>query len=236
MIEQRLEFGGRNLTSLVQVFSVTRPVSPERRYDKTEVPGRDGVLVSSDSYEPYEVDVSVMLRADTALSVEEARRQLSSALNGCVQGLLVLPGSEGVAYEAMFTGGAELKRIEQYPTAKLTFLVTDPVGRGRTRKLSVAAGSSAIANVLGTAKTWPVVTATPAGGSSWTLTDVAGGKRVRVDSTFTGAQKVVLDMGRVNGADHPVSLDSDFFPLEPGRHVVSVSSGKAEVEWQERWL
>lgn len=239
MIEQRFEFDGRSLTQLVRVFAVSRPLSPKRRYDETEVPGRDGVLVSVDGFEAYEVEVDVMLMASTAFEVEDVRRRLSEALTGCVTGRLVLPASCGISHEAMFVGGVELARIEQYPTCKLKFLVTDPVGRGRSRKAALQT-SAATVEVAGTAETWPVITATPRAQGHWTVFNVTTGAFVRVEAAFGGGQKVVVDMEAmrctVDGADHAVSIDSDFFPLAPGRNVLKVSSGTASMAWEERWL
>ena len=83
------------------------------------------------------------------------------------------------------------------------------------------------------------MTCKPASGSYWTFANVTTGAFVRVEASFTGSQTVVLDMARerctVNGADHAVTLSSDFFAME-GVQQLKTSSGTATVEWEERWL
>lgn len=62
----------------------------------------------------------------------------------------------------------------------------------------------------------------------------------RRTASVAGSATVTLDMAaercRIGTGDAPVSLGSDFFAMEGGGHVrLSVSSGRAELEWEERW-
>lgn len=91
----------------------------------------------------------------------------------------------------------------------------------------------------GTAPALPVVRCTPPKCSSWMLTNVTTGAYVTVVAKLSGSAEVAIDMATqrctVNGADHAVTIGSDFFSIE-GTTTIRASSGTALLEWDERWL
>lgn len=230
-------FGGHDLSGLLVCTSVERFVSPGLRLDKTEVPGMDGCHALSTGLDALEVSVGVAMRADHPADVTDARREIAQALSGGEKRLL-LPDEPNRYLLATFEGGGSWSRAYNGPTATLTFLCSDPVAYGNARKATVGTGGAYV-DAGGTYRARPVVTCKPASGSYWTLTNATTGAFVRVEANFTGSQTVVLDMARerctVNGADHAVTLSSDFFAME-GVQQLKVSSGTATVEWEERWL
>lgn len=237
MIEQVFAFDGTDLTDYVTVHSVTRLVGPGREWTEAAAPGSDGSYVSGVRLKAYEAEVRCLMRAAAPDEVELDRRVIARALSSREPKPLVLPGMGGASLMALYKGGDELSRLGQHPDFTLTFLVTDPVARGARRTASVA-GSATVA-VGGTAPARPVVTCRPTK-SPWRITNVSTGEFVEVSGPFDGNATVTLDMAaercRIGTGDAPVSLGSDFFAMEGGGHVrLSVSSGRAELEWEERW-
>ena len=230
-------FGGQDLAPYLFPSSVNRSIAPARRLGRTEVPGMDGELVTLDGLEAVELTVRCHLTPRGLDDVSVVRRLLAKMLQGGERALR-LPDEPGRYVMACYEGGAELSRLSRRPGVDLAFLCADPVAYGQGRSASLTAAAKLV-DSGGTYKAWPTVTAKPPRGSYWTLTNATTGEFVRVDAAFTGSQTVVLDMARqrctVNGADHAVSISSDYFALD-GEQRLMVSSGTATMEWEERWL
>lgn len=216
----------------------TRTVAPSRRVERTEVPGMDGELVRFDGLEAVEVMVKGYLTPYGIDQVAKVKRILAKMLTIDEAQALRLPDEPWSYTLAVCTGGAELSRHAHRPKVELSFLCADPVAYGQERTDTLTTTAKTV-DSGGTYKVWPVVTAKPASGSYWMLTNVTTGDFVRVDAAFTGSQTVVLDMAKqrckVNGTDHQVNISSDYFPLD-GEQSLKVSSGTATLEWSERWL
>lgn len=216
----------------------TRTVAPSRRVERTEVPGMDGELVRFDGLEAVEVMVKGYLTPYGIDQVAKVKRILAKMLTIDEAQALRLPDEPWSYTLAVYPGGAELSRHAHRPKVELSFLCADPVAYGQERTDTLTTTAKTV-DSGGTYKVWPVVTAKPASGSYWMLTNVTTGDFVRVDAAFTGSQTVVLDMAKqrckVNGTDHQVNISSDYFPLD-GEQSLKVSSGTATLEWSERWL
>lgn len=235
-ISQVFSFGGADLSGMLLVKDVTRQVSPSRRYSQTTVPGMDGSHVSGSALDAYELSVACVVLADDETGVEEIRRTLATALTAGEQRLM-LPG-DGLYRMARYKGGSALDGLTRHPAVTLSFLCADPVAYGQPRSETVSTTAKTV-RAGGNYKAFPRVTCKPSSGSYWALTNIDTGAFVRVEAAFTGAQTVVLDMRNerctVNGADHPVTVTSDFFAID-GSQQIKTSSGTATLEWEERWL
>lgn len=198
----------------------------------------DGELVRFDGLEAVEVMVKGYLTPYGIDQVAKVKRILAKMLTIDEAQALRLPDEPWSYTLAVCTGGAELSRHAHRPKVELSFLCADPVAYGQERTDTLTTTAKTV-DSGGTYKVWPVVTAKPASGSYWMLTNVTTGDFVRVDAAFTGSQTVVLDMAKqrckVNGTDHQVNISSDYFPLD-GEQSLKVSSGTATLEWSERWL
>ncbi len=231
-------YGGIDLAQWLAVTGVKRTVTASRRLDKTEVPGMDGAHVADGGLEPVEIKVECSMLARSVPDVSDARRALSAALRSTEALPLFLDDEPGRYLMAWYEGGAELGRNAHKPGLTLKFLAADPVAYGEKRTASVGT-SGALVVAGGTYRACPTVTCKPASGTYWQVTNINTGDFVRVEESFTGSQTVVLDMAKerctVNGADHAVTLASDFFALD-GTQTLKTSSGTATLEWEERWL
>lgn len=233
----RLVFGGKDLSRLFTITSVQRPIVPELAMTEVTVPGAAGSMVSGVAPSAYDLVLSGYINAWSDADVARARRKLDSELYSESELELQLPDDPGIYVMALYKGGATPERHRHLPTVDLTFRVADPVGYGRARRAEVSGTETVMAGGTWPAK--PTVTAKPSSGSSWTVMNRTTGEFVRVRADFTGQQTVELDMAlercRLNGYDHAVDVESDFFSIS-GACEVYVSSGTAELEWRERWI
>ncbi|WP_354003484.1 phage distal tail protein [Collinsella tanakaei] len=129
-------------------------------------------------------------------------------------------------------------------SCELVFTAFDPVAWGQEQEASAAAGSTELSLLVGgTYRTWPTFVMEASAGGGVVVEDVGAGARVEVERAFLGGEEVIVDCaaGRawVDGeaADTDVTLDSDFFWLEPGSHELSFT-GCADftANFTERWL
>lgn len=233
----RLVVGGRDLSRLFTVTSAPRPVVPELEITEVSVPGADRSYVSGVAAKAYDWPVTGYINGWSDAEVADVRRKLDAALYSPTEREVQVPDDPALSLMALYKGGSSPERHRHLPTVDLIFRVTDPIAYGRSRRAEVA-GTDQIM----TGGTWParpVVTATPPAGSSWTIMNRTTGEFVRVRADFDGRQTVELDMGlercRVNGYDHAVDVESDFFAIS-GKCEVYVSGGTAALEWRERWV
>ncbi len=234
-------FGDYDLTNYLAVSSVTRPIMPARRIETTEVPGKDGVYTTIQGLSSLEIVVNAHILRRSLPDVNHLRRILASMMLYEDAQPLRLPDEPWAYHLALYQGGAELTRHVNKPGVKLTFLCTDPIAYGQSRTATVSATSTKV-RTGGTYKAYPIVRATPTTGTSyWRIMNVDTGDYVRVDatSTFASNTSIVLDMGlqrcTVNGSNHAVTIDSDYFSIEGEVQLMS-TNGSATLEWEERWL
>lgn len=236
MVKGRFEFNGNDLGHFLHVSAVARNVAPEFRLNEQET--ARGEFAAHGGLSALEIAVTVSLKRDSVRGAAELRRALAGMLYTEQAAKLVLPDEPDKYYLAWWKGGGELDRAAHLPGAELTFLCADPVAYGEEHEIEL---TNAAKTVLrgGTYKAYPVIKATPAAGSYWTVTNVTTGELVRVDATFTGANSLELDFEtqrcRVNGYNHAVTIESTFFALEESQEIKKLN-GTATMTWRERWL
>lgn len=229
-------FGGEDLGRYLLVQSETKHVMPSRRLNQQAK--NDGEYIAAYGLEPYDLKVKVSVLDRDLEKVTETVHNLAKMLYKEPNQKLILPSDRGRYRLATYKGGDELSRLMLYPSTTLTFRISDPVFYGRKRTTTVGTSQTTLKRG-GTYKSYPTVTVKPSSSSYWTLYNVTTGEFVRVEASFTGSQMVILDFENqrctVNGTDHAVTLESDFFALG-GTQTLTCSSGTATITWQERWL
>lgn len=232
-------FNGTDLSPWLEVMSINRPMLASRRLNTTDVSGMNGSYVSDDALESESITVECAIRAESPDEVAEVRRMLASLLLTSKAAKLVLDDEPTLYYLAWCKGGIDTERSHSWPSVTVEFLLADPIAYGEERNAAVGASGGTVRN-RGTCKAFPTITCTPPNGSSWKLSNTDTGDYIEVQANFDGSIGVVLDTAtescKVNGAYHPVTLGSDFFPLEPGSQALKTSGGTAELNWVERWL
>lgn len=230
-------YDGKDLSRIVRA-NVSKSILPEVSMDSVEVPGRPGQAFAGVRLGMRELTVAMRLRLMPDGDVPAAHRELAAALYKDSPRKLVLPDDPGRYYMAVMTGPSDLDNLWYTGGAEVTFTCPDPIIYGAERRCELPG----TARVGGTFETYPTVTARPAKGSSWRVTNRSTGEYVELVYDFKGTEEVTVDTEGMHceidgtGADRYVSVYSDFFALAPGKVEVTLSSGTGEMRWDEKWL
>lgn len=218
-----------------------RPLVPPTSVTTDELPGRDGTRFREARLGELKIPVGVELRARTGDDIAELRHRLAGHLWSAEPAPLFL-GDDPFRYHlAVLDGESELDVLWKTGQTELTFRAPDPVMYGADREAALS--GTAEVWVGGNHATTPVVEVVPQG-TSLRVEHVGLGKAVEVEAegSFDGTKTLLIDcgaehceLGGVN-ADARVTLESDFFDLEPGENVIRVTGGTGTVRWTERWL
>lgn len=237
-------FDGFDLARLVYVEDVRRPLYAGLRVQTETVPGADGCLVRSTGLDSMEVEVDVRCIRPSKVEMRRVLGELARVL--AVDGPCRLTQSDrpGLYDLAVPTGCPSVDEWMGTGGATLTFLLPSPASYGPKRVAAVSATAAAF-QVFGTYRTAPVLScATAVRDSSTGLWGVRldGGDFLRVALPDGKPHGVEIDCAaraaKVDGANAMVTLDSDWWSLDAGRHRAAVELGTGDVEmtWNERWL
>ena len=230
-------FNGNDLSSLVYC-KIRRPIMASVNPTFESVPGRSGEAFKTVKRDGYDLVVDMWIRSEHRREVAEARHKLAAMLWTEEPAPLYLPDDPTRYLMAIVSGATDLDEItDDCPNASVTFHIGDPDYHGQSRRISTT-GTAAF-SVGGTLPASIKVTAKPAAGSSWRITNADTGEFVEVAQTLTADSEIVLDFANekatVNGSVASLSIMSDFFEVNDRAHL-KISSGKAIIEWEERWL
>ena len=234
----RIVFNGNDLSHIVYC-KVRRPIMATVNPVFETVPGRDGEVFRRVTRGGFDLPVDMWIRAEDRREVAEVRHELAAALWSDAPAPLYLPDDPARYHLAIVTGDTDLDEItDDCPTTTVTFRVGDPDSFGRSRRMDVSAGSVFL-DAGGTRPTYLRVTAKPAAGTSWRISNLDTGEFVQIGQAIASGSTVRLDMeserATLNGQLAAMTIDSDCFAIE-GRTHLSISSGTATLEWVERWL
>lgn len=212
------------------------------------VPGRPGAALLGCELPPRALRVRLFLDAGVVLTAEER-----SAIRHEMYGWLVAPAGAELSLsgepdltwrDAVVTDVSDWDTLFEGGSCEVEFTCFDPVAYGDAHELGPVDDATAMAlTVGGNYRTWPTFTLVAAAGSLVAVEDSASGARIELERTFTGGEEVLIDCSASKAwvddepADADVSLESDFFCLEPGM-VSFLFEGCAEatLEYVERWL
>lgn len=231
-------FNGSDLSKWFSV-SFERRISPELDVATRDVPGLPGARFVRAKVKPLVIPVKLRWKARPGTSMARLRREVAPVLMASEPRPLVLDDEPDVHYMAIMTTQAALSNLWYTGTCDIEFTAYDPIAYGARRAADLSPAGSF--EVGGTWQTDPVVTARPGGNVTYMrVTDETTGRFVQVSASLTSSSSVVFDMAApratVNGRNAAVTLNSDFFALEPGTASLRLSSGTGTVEWTERWL
>ena len=165
------------------------------------------------------------------------RHRLAAALWTDEPAPLYLPDDPTRYLLAIVSGSTDLDEItDDCPTTTVTFHIGDPDYYGQKRRMEVLAGNVYV-NAGGNRPAHLKVTAKPAAGSTWRITNVDTGEFVAINTALTSSSTIRLDMATeratVNNQTAPVTIDSDYFEIN-GRCHLNITNGTAILEWVER--
>lgn len=233
-------YAGRDFSPYVQA-ELEGPAAHALEPRALAVPGRPGALLLGCELPPREVRLRLHLDAGSQMTPGELSRlraRLRAWLCAPGGGDLVVPGEGALAWrDAVVTGVSDWDTLFEGGSCAVDFTCYDPVAYGAGRS---CAGTEL--EVLGTWPTLPVITLTAAAGSAVKVADDAG-RYVLVERDLSAGDEVVMDFAAesvtVGGEDASadVGVESAFFSLPPGAHVLTFSGCSAhEAAWTERWL
>ena len=233
-------YAGRDFSPYVQA-ELVEPAAHVLEPRAFPVSGRPGAVLLGSELPPREVRLRLHLDAGSQMAAFELSR-LRALLRAwlCVPGGgdLAVPGEGSLTWRgAVVTGVSDWDSLFEGGSCAVDFTCYDPVAYGAGRS---CAGTEL--EVLGTWPTLPVITLTATAGSAVKVADDAG-RYVLVERDLSAGDEVVMDFASesvtVDGEDASadVGVESAFFSLAPGTHVLTFSGCSAhEVAWTERWL
>ena len=233
-------YAGHDFSELCSAEVVSRSVNPIIA-EALEVPGRVGAMLVSGYVPPADVTVRLFLdlgfRADVN-ALADARHRLSFWLCAFGGGDLVLPDEPELTYrDALLVSAGAWHKLFSDGQCDITFTLFDPIAYGMERIERLARF-----DVGGTWPTLPEFRLVASAGSSLSVSHPAEGRSITIDYEFAGGETVVIDCAdesvRINDADARdcVSLGSDFFSLEPGDRILSITGcSYHEARFTERW-
>ena len=235
-----ITYAGHDFSELCSAEVVERTANPIIA-EALEVPGRAGAMLVSGYVPPVDVTVRLFLdlgfKADVN-SLADARHRLSFWLCAPGGGELVLPDEPELTYkDALLVSAGAWRKLFTDGQCDVTFTLFDPIAYGMERVERMGRF-----DVGGTWPTLPEFRLVAAQGSELRVSHPAAGRAVRVDYEFAGGEAVVVDCAketvRISDADARdcVALGSDFFALDPGDRILSVTGATYfEARFTERW-
>lgn len=218
---------------------ITRSLMPEYDVETEDLPGRPGERFMRAKLKPLAITVRAKWRARPADDMAALRRTMVARLMCLKEAPLVLDDERhlGMHYMAVLTSPGELDNLWHTGSADLEFTAYDPIAYGA--KKTGAVGYNTTLMVGGSYETKPIIRCKPGGSVSYLkITDMGSGKFVQVTASLSSSVEVVFDMENeqttVNGTNHAVDYDSDYFSLQPGSNSLRLSSGSGTIEYTER--
>ena len=243
---EQVVFNGVDLTERYVVAGIRRPLpTAAPRYE--EVPSGDRRFMRGVDLEPPEISFRIIARSLDEDGRRQAARELASLLLVQEEAALAFSGDAPLYYRVVPSGAFELNEFVRCGYMDATFMAVEAAMYGASRSVSVSAGGSTTIYVGGTYRTALKVTsasATRDGGDYLYGVRLDSAKTMCVTIPTASASKVVMDSAArtatvgSGGAVAQLTLASDWFEAEPGRHTIAnhKGSGAFTVEWVERWL
>ena len=233
-------YAGHDFSEYCSAEVVSRSANPIVA-EALEVPGRAGAMIVTGYVPP--VDVTVRLFLDAGFSADvvrlaEIRHTLAFWLCSPGGGELVLPDDPERTYrDALLVSAGAWDKLFSDGQCEIAFTLFDPIAYGVERVERMARF-----DVGGTWPTLPEFRLVAAAGSSLRVSHPAQGRAIVIDYEFAGGEAVVIDCATeyvfINDADARdcVALGSDFFSLDPGDRILSVTGATYfEARFTERW-
>lgn len=234
-------YNGFDFSPWFKTKLITRSLLPEYDVETQDIPYRPGERFMRAKLKPLAIKVLAEWKARPSDDMAALRRTMAARLVCLKEEPLYLDDERhlGLYYMALLTSPGELDTLWHTGSAELEFTAYDPIAYGATKRGSV--GYSTVLTVGGSHETYPVITCKPGGSVSYLkLTNMDTGEFVQINESLNTSASVVIDMGEqlvtVNGQNHAVTYESDYFALQPGRNSLRLSSGTGTIEWTERHI
>lgn len=244
-----VKYDGVTLTDQWDIVNVSRNSSAMTSKTQT-VQGRAGAVLMGTAPAPLQVSFIALVRGQYSEDRRESSRRLRAALQKGGVRRLEFSDDGGLYYLAALKDIKET-RYKRVTAWAVTMDVFEPfLFDSKTEQIVSSNGASAnipATKVDGTATTYPVVDLVGAvrGSGGYVEVKIDSGTPMRVTLPTSSASRVIIDCSPstrsvlVNGTATMLTIDSDWWTLEPGEaHTVAVTAGTVAsytVSWINRW-
>ncbi len=230
-----------DLEQYIKVLKISKSVLPTMENILKEIPGKPGAIVARTKLKPIQISVEVEIKGPSKEGLNTIIRELAGMLYTEGTGQLRLPNELDKYYMAKLEGDTALEEILNYGRTVLRFICPDPVAYGNKISISDIDGKTILNK--GTAPAKGIITVNMTATSSFLeITLLNTGEFLYIEDDFNVGDIVVVDLNAEHITKNDYSampnlyLESDFFEMPVGEFEISVSSGKADIEFRERWL
>lgn len=233
-------FNGIDISRLVVVGDVERPVLAKRKLDTKQLPGAQGSHITALGYETATIKLSCRLRSSRLRDVAATLHELAHVLQTDKPCRLILPDDPERSYLAIYVGGDAFKSDLFKTKFSLTFQLADPVAYGAHYEKRITAQEQ-VFFTNGTYQTRPIIRCVPNNTRYIKFRNKTTGEYVGIHANFDGTSELVIDCtlerATINGRDTQVDLDSDFFALNSNDILQKDGDVDSYVlEWEERFI
>lgn len=232
-------YDGTDLSSLLHVQAVRRPLAAEITNDVMDLTSGNGGLFTHNRLSSRIIETDVFFLAKVPgktkrnYELEQLRRQLGIALYRSKPCKLVLDDAPDLFEMAVLDGSTDLNRLNWSSSTTLSWVCPEPASYGQYHQKTCDGGQTYV-NVHGSYPTAPILTVHARGAFS-----------VKFDDSYfpiletNGNDPVVIDSVNhlVTQGGEPLfySIMADFPSWDAGAHSVTCEYPYT-LEWHERWL
>ena len=234
-------FDGNHLCDYLIVNDIRRYLLPPKEAALKRIPGRIGARFIKSKTTEGIIEVDITIIGHNAMQLRDNTRAIASFLNSDGPKALTFTDEPDKYYMAILDADTPLDEIMGISETTLYFTCPDPLAYGNRISISDIDGKTILNK--GTAPAKGVITVNMTATSSFLeITLLNTGEFLYIEDDFNVGDIVVVDLNAEHITKNDYSampnlyLESDFFELPVGEFEISVSSGKADIEFRERWL
>ncbi|MEH7116913.1 distal tail protein Dit [Neobacillus vireti] len=241
-------FKGNNSDTFLKVLKVRQSVLPSSKISMVEVAGRSGAYFVKKEHGVRTIEIEVAIIGASQTDLRNKVRQIADWLDSEQPEALTFSDEPDKIYYAILDRETDLEEIVSLGTGTLKFTCPDPFAYATNETtLSLVAGGTTEIDLAGTARVYPVVTATV--NTATNLFRISRGDafgnddKLEVSFSFAVGDQLEVDFMKgtvkINGTlqMQTLTLDSDFYYLEPkGKNFVWTSGEfTSQMKFSERF-
>jgi predicted phage tail component-like protein len=228
----------------LKVLKVTRSLLPPSQNKFLEIDGMSGAKFISKKHGIKKIEVEVAIIDDALMSQV---REVADWLDADQPEEFIASDEPTLKDFAILDGDIDLDEVFKVGFGTLVFLCPDPYSIGAEKTVSLTAGTTKTFTMEGTARSFPIVTATANSASSSFVVsrgdDKGNDDKVEIIFNFVGGEVVEIDFNTgkvtINGTinQQTITLDSDFWSLTPksNNYIWSSSGFTSSLVYKERF-
>ena len=230
-------FNGYDFKNDLVVEYIDRTLLPPISNTTYKIPGKPGALLTSSDTGVGTISVKVRMFEPTRILTQALIRKVAGKLYYDTPKRLELRDEPDKYNMAILGGDTDLEKFLHTGGTDLKFQLLDPYAYSKQE--TTVALNTEFTNP-GTAAGYGIISFKASAGSSVIIK--SGLKELKVIFPFVGTEVMEIDLEKElitmngNNAMKYLSLDSDFFKIEPGKNMIEVISSIGTVTFRSRWI